>query len=203
MSVFRFDPEEIFKDDITLDKFEAAKLQIISAIKTFFYNWDVVSTHTLAGAAHQILHDISKTKGKRLSLKDSKMIKEDKRKEFINAVNRPQNYFKHSDKDQKHKLIFHHKLTPLYLFDTIRMYILLTGSQCFEMRVFLIWIQLRYPDLLNYPPAENDLRKIRADTKDPDAFTLLGLYLLEKGRRDKMEQPNLSEKPFLTSRHIS
>ena len=50
MTEFRFDPEELLAHELILDKFGAAKLQIISAIKMFFFDWDVVSQHTLAGA---------------------------------------------------------------------------------------------------------------------------------------------------------
>ncbi len=185
MGEFRFDPEELEKGEIALDKFEAAKLQIISAIKMFFYDWDSVSQLTLTAASHQILYDISKIKGRRLSFKDSALIKEDKRHEYIRAVNKAQNYFKHADKDHKTKLLFRHRITPLYLFDTIRMYILLTGkNSCFEIRVFLMWFQLRFPDLLNLPSAEKDLRKIRAGTRDPNTFRLLGLHLLQSGKLD-------------------
>ncbi|MCP4551985.1 MAG: hypothetical protein GY834_08125 [Bacteroidetes bacterium] len=188
MIEFRFDPEELLKHELIVDKFEVAKRQIISAIKMFFYEWDVVSQHTLLGAAHQILCDISKIEGKSLSIKDSPLIKEDKRKEFIKAVNMPQNYFKHAEKDHKQKLIFKYQFVPFYLFDTIRMYILLSSNDpCFEMRIFLMWFQLRYPDLLNYPAAEKDLQKIRADTKNPDTFRILGQYLLEKGQMDIKE----------------
>ena len=185
MVEFRFEPEELLKHELVLDKFESAKRQIISTIKMFFYDWDVVSQHTLTGAAHQILYDISKIEGRSFSIKDSPLIKEDKRKEFINAVNIPQNYFKHANKDHKNKLIFRYKFAPFYLFDTIRMFMLLSGDDpSFEMRIFLMWFQLRYPDLLNYPTAEKDLQKIRADTKDPDTFRILGQHLLEKGQID-------------------
>jgi hypothetical protein len=182
MTEFRFDPEELLTHELIIDKFEAAKLQIISAIKMFFYDWDAVSQHTLTGAAHQILYDISKKEAKNISIKDSSLIKEDKRRDFIKAVNRPQNFFKHADKDHKDKLLFRYKGTPFYLFDTIQMYINLSNRPIsYEMKIFIMWIQLRFPDIVNYNFVEDDLKKIRADTKDPDTFKILGKYLLLKG----------------------
>jgi hypothetical protein len=182
MAEFRFEPEELLTHELILDKFEAAKLQIISAIKMFFFDWDAVSQHTLTGAAHQILYDISKKECKNISIKDSPLIKENKRKEFINAVNKPQNFFKHADKDHKNKLLFKYKGTQIYLFDALRMYILLSNCpMTYEMKIFLMWFQLRFPDLLNLPNIENELKRIRADTKNPDTFKILGKYLLLRG----------------------
>lgn len=185
MGEFRFNPEEILADEIIIDKFEAAKLQINSAIKIFFYDWDAVSMYTLTGAAHQILHDISKKEGKNISVKDSPLVQGEDRKHLIRAFNFPQNFFKHADIDHKNTFKFKYRATPLYLFDTIRMYILLADKKpSHEMKIFLMWSQLRFPDLFNFPALEEDLGKIRSNIKDPDEFRLLGRSLLEESEKD-------------------
>jgi hypothetical protein len=172
--------EALLKDEIVLNKFEVAKLQIDTAIKIFFYDWDVVSQHVLVASAHQILHDIAKKKKLRYSFKDSQLIDNKKRGKYIKAVHVPQNYFKHSLKDFKNRLIFRYQLTQLYLYDTIRMYCLLGNKITKEMATFLMWFQLRYPDIFCFEEAENDLAKIRKGTTDPKSFKLLARVLLEK-----------------------
>jgi hypothetical protein len=187
MDEFRFDPNELLKDEIIIDKFDAAKMQIVSAIKMFFFDWDAVSQHTLTGAAHEILYDISKNEGKKHSLKDSPLISDKERSKFISSINLPQNYFKHADKDHKQRLLFRYRITPFYLYDTIRMYIILKKEEpCYEIKVFLMWFQLRYPDLLKDFPegSEKDLEEIRSETKDPETFKILGRYLLETNQKD-------------------
>ena len=46
------------------------------------------------------------------------------------------------------------------------------------MKVFLLWFQLRYPDLLCFKPAEDDLSQIREGVTDPELFKAIGRKLL-------------------------
>jgi hypothetical protein len=48
-----------------ISKIEAACRQLNTAIKLWFADGDLVSIHTLACSAHQIVHDINRQKGGR------------------------------------------------------------------------------------------------------------------------------------------
>jgi len=49
---------------------------------------------------------------------------------------------------------------------------------------FLMWAQLRFPDLLCYQPAEQDLKQIRETTADTSTFKVLAKLLLRERQRD-------------------
>ncbi|WIM04712.1 MAG: hypothetical protein OHM77_08355 [Candidatus Nitricoxidivorans perseverans] len=84
---------------VTVKKLEAAKRQLHTAITLWFADADSVSVHTLACAAHQIVHDINgKSKGDELLL-DSSVIKDEYRKEYLGEMRRAMRFFKHADKD--------------------------------------------------------------------------------------------------------
>ena len=178
MAEFRFDPDELLSEEIIVDKLDAARRQMESAIAMFFHDGDVVSQHTLIMAAHGILYDLGHQRGVGGSIKDSPHVRPELRNEFIKAVHLPQNFFKHADEDGGSKLRFRHNGSHFWLFDTVRLFVLLGGQVTHAMKVFLMWFQLRYPDLLCFQPAEEDLRTIRNDTSDPTTFKLLARVLL-------------------------
>lgn len=84
---------------IRVNKIEAARRQIETAIKLLFDNCDPVSVHTLAAAGGRILRDICNQKKTPLDQAFKAMIRPGKEKEFLAAVNMPANFFKHADKD--------------------------------------------------------------------------------------------------------
>ena len=130
----------------------------------------------------QILYDLSKKEGKEYSIKDSNIAAEMYgKKEFINRVRGPQNFFKHADRDHKDKLLFRYKMTHIYLFDTVRMYILLRKEEpCFEITVFLVWFKLMYSGLENFfsKEIERYLEGVQSNTKNPEEFKMFGRELL-------------------------
>ncbi len=83
---------------ITLTKMEAARRQLRSAIELWFAEGDPVSVHTLAAAAHQIIHDLNRrNKGPDL-LRDTKFIKSEYRNEFVSDIKSASNFMKHADR---------------------------------------------------------------------------------------------------------
>jgi len=175
---FRFDPDELLQHEIVIDKLDAARRQLESAITIFFDNGDVVSQHTLISAAHGIVYDLAQQRGVGGSIKDSPLVSTENRAGFINKIHLPQNFFKHGRADAGTKLAFRYQVSPFYLFDALRLYVLLAGAATEVMRVFLVWFQLRYPDLFCYPAAEEDLKRVRGDTTDPEVFKAVGKVLL-------------------------
>ena len=82
-----------------MSKLDAARRQLDCAIELWFANRDDVSIHTLAAAAHQIIHDINKKRGGRELFFDSIVIRDEYRAEFVALVKKDMNFFKHADKD--------------------------------------------------------------------------------------------------------
>jgi hypothetical protein len=77
-------PRRLEKEkSMLLSKFDVAERQLLQAIRMFFGEEDPVSIHTLAEAAAQVLNDIGEKYGARSFLRDSDIIREDKRKEWL------------------------------------------------------------------------------------------------------------------------
>ncbi len=183
-SNFFLDPDELLSHEIIVDKLDAARRQLESAVVMFFNDWDVVSQHTLISAAHGILYDLAKIQGVGGSIKDSFGATDtkkptEKQKDFWASINYPQNFFKHADRDSGTKMVFRYNVSPFYLLDAVRLFTLLHGSFTDKMKVFLMWFQLRYPDKLCFPSIEENLKNIRESTINPEAFKALGRILLK------------------------
>lgn len=184
MTDHHFDADELLKDEVVLTKLDVGRRQIDSAIRMFFSEEDVVALHTVAAAAHGVLRDLARHQGITRSVKDSPLISDASRSEFLRAVNYPQNFFKHADSDPNAKMVFRYNGTACFMLDAIILYVALDEPLTREMVIFLMWAQLRFPDLICYQPAEEHLAQIRDTTADPSAFKTLGRVLLrdlEKG----------------------
>lgn len=175
---FGFDPEALLRDEIVVDKLDAACRQLESAITMFFEESEVVSQHTLISAAHGILYDVGKQRGIGGSVKDSPLVRPEDRADFISEIHLPQNFFKHATRDSGAKLAFRYQVSHFLLFDAIRLFVLLRRSATDRMKVFLVWFQLRYPDLLCFTRAEEDISKIREGVTDPEFFKAIARKLL-------------------------
>ena len=81
-----------------IKKIDAACRQLDTAITLWFQEGDDVSIHTLACSAHQIIHDINKSRKGRDLLFDTVVIKDEYRSEFISFIKGAYNFFKHADK---------------------------------------------------------------------------------------------------------
>jgi hypothetical protein len=178
---FRFDPEKLSLEEIVVDKLEAARRQMETAITMFFNDGDVVSQHTLVMAAHGILSDLASERGIKWLIKESPLIPPAARRDFIRALRLPQNFFKHADKDGGKKIRFRYNGTRFFLFEAVRIFAVLAEQVTHPMKVFLVWFQLCYPDLMPYQRVEADLQQIRETTSDVGTFKLLARVLLAKG----------------------
>ncbi len=88
---------------IIVDKLEAARRQLETAIRLYFQSDDEVSIHTLAAAAYTVLRDINERRGGGLMLKDlRKLLGDDLARVFKRYINSPDNFLKHADKDPDH-----------------------------------------------------------------------------------------------------
>lgn len=83
---------------ITVTKIEAARRQLRTAIELWFSDADPISIHTLSAASYQIIHDLNKNNNGPDLLLDTKRVKDEYRREFVNEVKNASNFLKHADK---------------------------------------------------------------------------------------------------------
>ena len=131
---------------IRVSKLDAARRQLDGAVELWFADGDEVCVHTLAAAAHQIIHDINQKKGGGELLFDSAKIKEEYRHEWIALLKKSMNFFKHANQDAEEVTEF----TPL----TSIMFIMFSiiGLQRIGERLndtenaFLDWLAFHHPE---------------------------------------------------------
>ncbi len=174
--------DEFLADELVLSKIDVVRRQLNTGIRLFFFDWDPVALHTVVTAGYEVARDLAHSNGIKKSIKDSPLLSESERKKFIDTVNYPQNFFKHADRDPLSKMAFRYRLIPLFILDAVLQYIAIGEELTHEMKVFLMWMQLKYPSLLRYKPVEGDLAQIRSTTKDPSAFHDLARALLNESK---------------------
>src|SRR6266516_1903612 len=102
---------------LTISKLDAARRQLQTAITLWFSEGDPVSIHTLAFAAYEVIHWISKRRNphRRDLLLDSDHIKEEYRKDWNVFIRKHANFFKHSDRDGDATIEFRPILSDLFI----------------------------------------------------------------------------------------
>jgi hypothetical protein len=96
------------KTKITVTKLDAAKRQLRTAIRLWFEDGDPVSIHTLAFAAYEIAHVVSKKRNptRRDLIFDSLTIKEEHRGDWNKTIKRQADFFKHANRDPEGSIKF-------------------------------------------------------------------------------------------------
>jgi hypothetical protein len=135
---------------VTVSKLDAARRQLSTAINLWFGSDDSVSIHTLACAAYEIIHTVSKKRnpGRRDLLFDSLVVKDEYRGDFAVLMKEPANFFKHAKNDVDAVIEFKPILTELFF-----MYSILGLRLCGEHlnkseSAFLAWIHIHKTHLL-------------------------------------------------------
>jgi hypothetical protein len=138
-------------DSITLTKIEAAHRQIETALNLWFHEGDPVSIHTLAAAAHRVVHDVAEYHGL-----DGAMLTDSNRlfqwgydpKDFKKRVRKSETFFKHALNDPEDVHLFDHEFTPLILWSTIECYKRLESTKHPLMSLFMAWMGFHNPSTL-------------------------------------------------------
>jgi hypothetical protein len=131
-----------------LTKLDVAKRELREAIWLLFHERDAVAVHILAAAAHQILGDLAQQQGME-TIRNSPYLRAGKGKQWITALNYPQNYLKHADRDPDAILEFNTELPHFFIVDAIQLYKQLTRGPLFlEGALYLIWFAAKYPELV-------------------------------------------------------
>ena len=139
---------------IKVTKLEAARRQLATAIDLWADDRDPVSVHSLAFAAHQIVHDINRQRGGSTLLLDEPSIRADKKHEFINLVKRDANFFKHADNRSKGKkkaeteIEFNPETNELFIALTIAALQYIEQDLTKLEVAFYTWYRINRPDML-------------------------------------------------------
>lgn len=134
---------------IHISKLDAAKRQLDSAIALFFHSGDVISIHTLASASYDLLKALCDKNGiNNYMVKNESFVREDKKMEFRQAINKAQNFFKHADRDHNSILEFSPEFSEYFLWDATHMYSQLTSEHPPLFMLYRLWIAAKHPDTI-------------------------------------------------------
>lgn len=141
------------KETIKVTKLESALAQTKTAIFTYFRDKDPVSVLTLSGAAHQVLTDLLKHKGKEGALEEGlkKYIKPEKQKELRGKMREAQTFIKHSEREKSpnDEVELCPFISEFYLFESC---VLLQGygyTSDTHLNSYIAWFSCKYPHLFN------------------------------------------------------
>lgn len=175
------------QDFPVISKLEAAERQLDQAIRLFFARADAVSIHTLATSAYQIITDICKHKGIKREIEDSEVLEEfGIKRELLNSIRQPQNFFKHADKDHEHTVNLNPMLTVVFMMSAVQYLLSLRPRPTAECDVFRTWFFLRLP---SHRPAEIQTIVDRLPlTIDPDDYAFFGEAIATRRRQFDSER---------------
>lgn len=116
---------------LTLDKLEAARRQLETAVDLWFSDGDEVAIHTLAAAGGDLLRGVAIAAGRPVTLAPERfleIIKPEHHTEVRRALRRSQNFFKHADRDSHETLEYETGEGDMRLLDACEAYRLMGTS---------------------------------------------------------------------------
>ena len=141
-------------DKIHVTKIDAARRQLVTAIRLYFADSDIVSIHTLTAAAYHITRGISESDPafpKSFAQELEPLIKDEWKDRIWTKLNETANFFKHADHDPSAAHSFRVTQTETLLFLSVNQYHALTGDRTLETRLYFIWFQLQHPEEFKLP----------------------------------------------------
>ena len=138
-----------------ITKLQAARNHLRTACALWFADTDPISVHTLAYAAHEVIHRIYRSEGNTDLLYDTTVIKDEFRNDFAKTLKKSANFFKHADRETKanDSTEFNPELNELLLMTSI------TGLQRLGQKLepsesaLLFWLYLHHPAWFPQHPA--------------------------------------------------
>ena len=133
----------------SIEKLEAARRNLAAAVRLFFDRDDPIAIHTLAAAAQSVIRDVAKVRGLAHTsiLHDHPDIPAEARKEWINILNAPRNFFKHADADPNGSLEFDESANETLLLDACLILSEISDHALSEAKVYLGWFTTANPTL--------------------------------------------------------
>jgi hypothetical protein len=135
----------------TVTKLESAERLLLVAIRMFFKRRDMIAVHTLAAAAYDVLRMIGRREPRVKSVYDlvEERVQPEYRKEFLNALRKPQNFFKHAAAENPdERLDFYYGNTEFILFDATLLYSAVMRGHKPETLVFMGWFIAKHPNIM-------------------------------------------------------
>ena len=170
---------------ITVHKLDAACRQLRDALSLWFNEGDPVSIHTLACAAYEIIHVVSKKRNRNRELYfNSLRVKDEHRSEFNKQLKQAASFFKHANKDADAEIKFQPESTEMFFLFSILGLELINEPRGDEELAFTLWLcfhrqswlseqgQKRYKQAI----AIDQLRKLESVPK-PDFFAAFKVLL--------------------------
>jgi hypothetical protein len=150
---------------LQLTKLDVAQRQLHTALTLWFADGDSVSIHTLAFAAYEIVHAISKKLNPQRQglIFDSRIITPEARKSWNRLIKRPAAFFKHANNDPNDTLEFRPEMSELFIIFTIYGLSLCEVSPTQIQNAFLWWIGCQDPNLLSAEANEFLLRRAKIE----------------------------------------
>jgi hypothetical protein len=136
---------------IRISKLDAAKRQLQTAITMWFNGGDPVSTHTLAYAAYEIAHAISKKRdpNRPTLLFDTDEIKPEYRKQYAHWLKTHANFFKHADRDSEGAFVdLRPEMTEMFILFAVIGLELCGESRTPEEAAFSLWYHVHKTHIL-------------------------------------------------------
>jgi hypothetical protein len=149
-----------FRTKIVVTKLDAARQQLRTAIRLWFGEGDPIAIHTLAAAAYEIIHVLSKKHDKyrpRLIF-DTDIIKDEYRADWCIKIKMNANFFKHARDDPDGTLEFFPSLTMLFLMAGASGLRIMNEKPGREELAFFYWCCFHHPDWI-----KPDFRKTLED----------------------------------------
>ena len=164
---------------LKVNKAEASRRQLETAIILYFDYGDPVSIHSLAAAAHQVLEDLYARNGGKTPMNATLVahLPPALAQAIRAATRQPQNFFKHGNRDPDDLLEFTPELTEVVLLDAIMTYGRLTNDIPWLFDAFAKWFGLHHPSWYGGVPAWEDLlESARQYLGPPDRRAFLRQY---------------------------
>jgi hypothetical protein len=154
---------------IQVTKLEAAQRQLHCAIELWFRDADLVSTHTLARAAYDVVHDLNEKRGMTKDLLyNSDTIKDEYQEKWAALLRQPGNFAKHADRDPEGIAGFDSFTTLVFMMFTIRGLHALGVQHTPQTLGLGFWLALHDPKVV-----KEDFRKLVIDRIPVEGVTKL------------------------------
>ena len=135
----------------------------------------MLAVHTLTAAAFQLFADLGKVSGVVSRFRSTELIRPEKLREWIGALNSTQNFLKHADTDADEQHPYVEESTVLFLYEAVELAQRVSHKSGGERLAFQLWFAFSYPDLVD----PDFLRRLKAlntyeiDETDRDLWGML------------------------------
>ena len=133
---------------ITVNKLDAARRQLETAVTLWFHDGDPVSIHTLLMAAHEILRVLNKEAGGPPMMGEPcPQIREEYTDVWRDLCSASSHFFKHSSRDSTETHYFAPRFNDAFMLDATECYKRLTNNERPLFRIFKWYMRLHVPRL--------------------------------------------------------